>query len=628
VIESKLLRMEPAADPPRDWERTVDQMEPGATGAVEPSAGPAAGGAIPGSPDTGADERAAGIGENGSSGVTGVGDIEDTVPSAAAEPVSVAPERFEQPEQIAEPSAVERPVVEPAASPRPVEQGFAAPGGPSSAFAAGGQQPPNSAAPNSAPAPAAAPSPQAQPQPQPQPVRQPQPQPQGGASYPPPYPGQYPGAVPQWGQPQPPYGAAPYQAHPQAYAHAQYMAQMQQAQAYAQAQAQYQAAANQARAPQPPMRDQPPGQAPPQPPPQQQAAVATADPASSGRPAITPKRAFLELGAVYIPAFGLGIINAIGLLVYPQLSNITQISPWFDASSDIFSYTMQALVVIFGVGYFSMRRGWTLKQMFGKPTPPDQYAAAGAGWAGYAGQPGAYPYQQYPPVRRPAQRTAGWQNSRAYFLSLFGVFLFLAAVLIFDAITHETSGAPSQGGGAWLVPDGIVTALAAGFGEEVLITGMLVTTLEQAGFGKKPWVIYLVAVCLRIPYHLYYGWAAFGVITFTLVNIWVYRRWRLLWPIVLAHATYDALQFLGELDAQLAGILIVLTALATLVMAIVIGCIELSDASARRDFTRAQAAMAGAGWPAPGYPPPQQEPAQPQVQAPGAGGSYPGWPQN
>jgi membrane protease YdiL (CAAX protease family) len=400
------------------------------------------------------------------------------------------------------------------------------------------------------------------------------------------------------------------------------MAQMQQAHA-AYAQAQYQAAANRGQVPQGSASDQPPGPPPAQQPKQPAAA---ADPATPDRPPIPPKRAFLELTAVYVPAFGLGIINAIGLLVYPQLQNITQISPWFDASSDIFSYTMQAMVVIFGVGYFSMRRGWTLKQLFGKPTPPELGVGPSPGYAGYAGQPGGYPYQPYQQVIRPGQRSTGWQNSRAYFLSLLGVFLFLAAVLIFDAITHETSGAPSQGGGAWLVPDGIVTALAAGFGEEVLITGMLVTTLEQAGFGRKPWVIYLVAVCLRIPYHLYYGWAAFGVITFTLVNIWVYRRWRLLWPIVLAHATYDALQFLGELDATLAGLAIILLAVSTVVMAIVIACIEFSDASARRDFARAQEAMAGPGW-GPGYPPQSlvQGPAQPPVQAPG--GST-GWPQN
>ena len=601
MIEHKLLRMESAADPPpRDWERTVEQMEPGGAGAVEPSAGPPAGEAIPGPAELGAAGRVAAIaanadsGGNGSSENTGTSENNGAARFEDAGPVSagVASGAAEQPEHSAA-TVVAAQVVSP---------GFASPSGLPSASAP-------------TPAPPAVPAPPATPQPTPQA------QPQGAASYPPyqpypaNYPAQYPGAAPQWGQPQQPYAAGPYQAHAQAYAHAQYMAQMQQAQAYAQAQAQQgqalQGQALQVQYGAAAQHDQAAGALPPQPAGPPGAPGAAQGSEAAVRPPITPRRAFLELGAVYVPSFGLGIVNAVGLLRYTQLSHITEISPWFDALSDIFSYAMQAMVVIFGVGYFSMRRGWTLRALFGMPTPPDPYPMVpGPGWAGYPGQPAAYAYQQ---PRRPGQRGVGWQYARVYFMSLLGVFLFLAAVLIFDAITHETSGAPSQGGGAWLIPDGIVTSLAAGFGEEVLITGMLVTTLEQAGFGRRPWLIYLVAVCLRIPFHLYYGWAAFGVITFTLMNVWVYRRWRLLWPIVLAHATYDALQFLGELNAGLAGLAIVLTALATIVMGIVILCIEVSDASARRDFARAQSVPAMAGGWAPGYPPPG---APPQAQGP------------
>jgi membrane protease YdiL (CAAX protease family) len=192
---------------------------------------------------------------------------------------------------------------------------------------------------------------------------------------------------------------------------------------------------------------------------------------------------------------------------------------------------------------------------------------------------------------RPGERGPGWQFSRSFFLSMAGVLGFLLAVIVYVNVTGNSTGAPDQGNSLWMVPVGIVVALSAGFGEEVLITGMVVTTLEQAGFAKRAWVIYLVAIALRVPFHLYYGWASLAVICFTVVNIWVYRRWRLLWPIVLAHATYDAIEFAGSLSPGLAGLALVGVGLATFVMVIVIACVELSDRSARRRFNQWRAAV-------------------------------------
>ena len=98
-------------------------------------------------------------------------------------------------------------------------------------------------------------------------------------------------------------------------------------------------------------------------------------------------------------------------------------------------------------------------------------------------------------------------------------------------------------------------------------------------------MIYLVAICLRIPFHLYYGWASLGVIIFTCVNIYVYRRWRLLWPIILAHATYDFFEYVGSVVPQAAGGLMILgLGLGTLVMLVVILSIENSDRVARRRY--------------------------------------------
>jgi hypothetical protein len=216
--------------------------------------------------------------------------------------------------------------------------------------------------------------------------------------------------------------------------------------------------------------------------------------------------------------------------------------------------------------------------------------------------------------RPPAERGKGWEFSRSYFVSMAGVLAFLVSVIVYVAVTHTTTGAPSQGNSAYLALTGVFVALAAGFGEEMLVTGLTVNALEAAGVtGKRVWLIYLVAVCLRIPFHLYYCWAALGVILFTVVNVWVYRRWRLLWPIVLAHATYDFVESIGATSPGVAGLLLLALGLTTIVMVIVIACIELSDRSARRRFEEFHAAAlaAQAAYVAQQVVPPEMPPLEP-----------------
>jgi membrane protease YdiL (CAAX protease family) len=392
------------------------------------------------------------------------------------------------------------------------------------------------------------------------------------------------------------------------------------------------------------------------------------EPDAEDRPRISVRRAFGEIGAVYVVSFGLGIVSALALLTDPALSGDQQISGWADALSEIMQYVMQGCVVIFGVGYFSLRRGLTLKQIFGRfdrreqsaPTGPyDGFAPApgpyqppqAAGYPPYNGQypvappypaqqqalqqqplqqqapvpstvppwSGGYqpnPYQPNPPgaafpqgglplgypmasghgygyfMPKPAQRGPGWQFARAFFVSMTGLLGFLIIVSVYSYLTTQQTGAPNQGTSLWILPLGVVTGLAAGFGEELLVTGMVVTTLEQTRLRDKVWLYYVVAICLRIPFHLYYGWASLGVICFTMVNMWAYRRWRLLWPIVLAHAVYDAIQFFGTVAPPVVGSLMIIgLGLTTVVMAIVVLCIEISDGSARRRYRGLQTAQ-------------------------------------
>jgi membrane protease YdiL (CAAX protease family) len=397
-------------------------------------------------------------------------------------------------------------------------------------------------------------------------------------------------------------------------------------------------------------------------PPTDSSTGSTAD-STAGSPAagrISPRRAFAELAAVYVPSFGLGIVSAIVLLRDPNYGssdNGNIINDLQSAALEIFSYVMQAAVVIFGVGYFGQRRGLTLSSLFGRFKRPVPYSATPYGSNSYATGPyGAAPYaapQFAPPIdsqpaqqpaaawgagfqtmspgyaqfgypqsaygmRQPVERGPAWQFTRVFFLAMGGFIAFLIVALIYQNVTTKVTGAPSQGSSLWLIPVGLFVSAAAGFGEEMLITGMVVTTLEQAGFGKRAWVIYLVAIALRIPFHLYYGWAAVGVICFTVMNVYIYRRWRLLWPIVLAHMAYDFIESISQtIPGNAANLPILGLALLTFIMVIIVACIEGSDGAGRRRyraFSAYQTAMAGSAVQAP-QPPyagpyPAQYPAQ------------------
>ena len=360
--------------------------------------------------------------------------------------------------------------------------------------------------------------------------------------------------------------------------------------------------------------------------------AAAPEPARAPSERISLPRALGEILAVYVPSFGLGILSALMLLHDPGLGN-DQVTGAVTALEEILQYVMQASVTIFGVAFFCLQRGVRLSQLFGRMVEPQQYPTSAYGVpyppppnlvAPYgvdgAPQPGAgggfWPgYQYYMPPTPPTQRGRAWQFSRAYFVSMAGVLGFLVSVVIYTAVTNYQTGAPSQGDSPYLIPTGLVVALAAGFGEEMLVTGLVVNALEAAGFGgKRVWVIYVVAICLRIPYHLYYGWASLGVIIFTVVNIWVYRRWRLLWPIVLAHVTYDFVEYLASVSpSAVGGLLILGLGMGTLTMIIVVLCIELSDRSARRKYLQYTAATEAAYAAQPVYTDPYGQVSDPRL---------------
>ncbi|BBY45100.1 CAAX protease [Mycolicibacterium celeriflavum] len=96
----------------------------------------------------------------------------------------------------------------------------------------------------------------------------------------------------------------------------------------------------------------------------------------------------------------------------------------------------------------------------------------------------------------------------------------------------------------WRIPVLLLTSLANGWAEEVVVVGFLVTRLRQLRVSPASAVI--VSSVLRGLYHLYQGFGAgLGNLAMGLVFGYVYLRTGRLWPLIIAHAVIDAVAFVG-----------------------------------------------------------------------------------
>jgi membrane protease YdiL (CAAX protease family) len=94
------------------------------------------------------------------------------------------------------------------------------------------------------------------------------------------------------------------------------------------------------------------------------------------------------------------------------------------------------------------------------------------------------------------------------------------------------------------VPVLVLSALQNAVLEEVIVVGYLLTRLEQMGVGAR-WAVGISAV-VRGSYHLYQGFGGFvGNIVMGVVFALVWRRWRRVGPLVVAHALIDIVAFVG-----------------------------------------------------------------------------------
>jgi membrane protease YdiL (CAAX protease family) len=109
---------------------------------------------------------------------------------------------------------------------------------------------------------------------------------------------------------------------------------------------------------------------------------------------------------------------------------------------------------------------------------------------------------------------------------------------------------------------GMVLSVVAGVLEEIVVLGYLVRRLEQRGWS--PTVVVLVAVAVRVSYHVYYGPGVIPIVLWALATVLLYRRVRRLAPFIICHMMWDArivLAHQSHAAANLVGLLFFVAAL-------------------------------------------------------------------
>lgn len=136
----------------------------------------------------------------------------------------------------------------------------------------------------------------------------------------------------------------------------------------------------------------------------------------------------------------------------------------------------------------------------------------------------------------PAVRPATWVKT--FFVAPIGSAIGFNLLAVVSALGVSTMMFPHP-----KIDGGIPFALyvldlaMAGPSEELALLAVVVTVLRRAGYS---WLtVGLVAVAVRIPFHMYYGWGALGLSAWALLMVALYRRTGTAVPIAVAHAVFN-----------------------------------------------------------------------------------------
>jgi membrane protease YdiL (CAAX protease family) len=251
-------------------------------------------------------------------------------------------------------------------------------------------------------------------------------------------------------------------------------------------------------------------------------AVPWAAPPPRQIPALSARRAYIEITLVFGAIFGAAIGEAAA-----SLSGGTGVESrlgWSVAGPGAFSELATAGVAVALVILVVRNRGLTTSDIGWRAPRAMRSGTASAYLAGL--------------------RLAAWGG-----LSL------LLGSIVTSALESGTNNLHIRGGADLVL--GLAASVNAGFLEETVALAFVVTTLEQA---RRPVPeIYLVAVLLRSTYHIYYGPGTVGIMIWATGFVWLYRRSRSLWPLIALHIYWDLTSFMGQFNrAAGAGLLLVL----------------------------------------------------------------------
>jgi Type II CAAX prenyl endopeptidase Rce1-like len=84
----------------------------------------------------------------------------------------------------------------------------------------------------------------------------------------------------------------------------------------------------------------------------------------------------------------------------------------------------------------------------------------------------------------------------------------------------------------------LLKSVQAAVVEEIVVLGYLVRRLEQRGWTAVTVVV--VAVLVRVSYHVYYGAGVLPIVLWAIASVLVYRRLRRLLPFIICHFVRDA----------------------------------------------------------------------------------------
>lgn len=245
------------------------------------------------------------------------------------------------------------------------------------------------------------------------------------------------------------------------------------------------------------------------------------------------------IALAYVLQFGIGVLSAVVVFVIRQ-----------DGELEVTEYTTSEFV---------------LTMVFFAFVPFALSMLVVALYRRYAG----WSWRELGVVARPRgwfERRVWWRSAVAYLVALWGSFVLMQ---LLSFLRGSGSYPESEGAEVARILAIVPQSLMAGIGEELLLVGFLVVALER--LGAKPWTIYTVAVVLRLAFHMYYGPPALALIIWAVISVWLFRRTRLIMPLVIVHVLWDVNGLSAEWTPVVSGLVL----LATLIAVIVTGIVHL-----------------------------------------------------